>query len=169
MTPTRTFTLVHAASVAPALAYSCGDNHVEHAELPSVRLVAPQGDRPEYHEGCEAWADLGFRFREPPRVECARRWYDADPAQADCTITIGVVIEPGLIERTGSDAAADRQARTVLLDDQNHDVVLSLAHECGHILLDTPRHTQGGVMGGASYELRDVDYELACATIGVCR
>jgi hypothetical protein len=167
VTPTRTFILVHAASVALALGYSCGDNHYERAELPSVRLVAPAGDRPEYHDGCEAWAELGFRFRDPPRVECGRRWYD--DAQTDCTITIGIVVQPDLIERTGSDAAAQRDFRTVYLDDDNHDVVLSVAHECGHILLDTPRHTQGGVMGGASRDLTGVDYELACETIGVCQ
>ena len=48
------------------------------------------------------------------------------------------------------------------------DLLVAVAHELGHVLLDTSEHTVGGVMGGSSSQLQPVDYELACAAIGVC-
>jgi len=164
MTPAARFVLVHVTAVALCVAYACDDGRT--VELPSVKLVPPA---PAYVDGADAWEALGFTLVEEPLVECNRGWYASDPRQVDCTITIGVVVDPGLIERLGSDAAANRAFRTVYIDDDNHAVVRALAHEAGHILLDTPRHTHGGVMGGASTELRDVDYALACEAIGVCR
>lgn len=170
MTPTRTFIAAHATAVVLAVAYSCREP-APIAELPSVRLVADPV-RDEHLTGARAWEPLGFvvSLEESGLRECQRRWYASDREDAfDCQITIGIVIESGLIERTGSDAAASREMRAVYLDDDVRWLGGAVAHEVGHILLDTPLHTRGGVMGGASGELRDVDYELACETIGVCR
>lgn len=139
---------------------------------PAVHVVAPEGLLPEYLDGASGWAPLGFDVsgESSGLVECQRRWYASQSDTRDCQLTIGVVVEPGLIERTGSDAAASREFRTVFLDDSlaGERLLQAVAHEAGHILLDTPRHTQGGIMGGVSYTMWDVDRELACETLGIC-
>lgn len=136
--------------------------------LPHVVLVdAQELDA----EGASAWAELGFRFDGEVTPECARRWYD-EPRELECTITIGFVRDPLLRERVGTNAMSNRDTRTVTLDAElvdTFELLIAGAHEVGHIVLDTPTHTAGGVMGGADWRLHDVDRELACETIGVCR
>ena len=137
-------------------------------QLPAVRLVVPGEFHEDYLLGAKAWEELGFDVElgvPGELVECQRGWYHGD---FNCQLTIGVVVDPLLKERTGSDAASDRNARAVLLDDTRTEYLIAVAHEVGHIVLDTPRHTHGGVMGGSSSVLRDVDFQLACETIGVC-
>ncbi len=141
--------------------------------MPWIRLVVPGEDRSEYLEGARAWESLGFNVElenEISRDECQRHWYTGERA---CQLTIGIVVEPELIARTGSDAASRRDERAVFLDDailaKRTQLLIAVAHEIGHIVLDTREHTRGGVMGGATWTLRDADFELACRTISVCR
>lgn len=157
-----------------------------HADNPVVVLVHDGEPRPEYLDGARAWEPLGYRFHLASdeevvlsggqlAPECGRQWYDR--GCRDCQLTIGIVVDPLLLERLGSDAAADREARAVLLDDRllesdteaaSRYLQIAVAHEVGHIVLDTPLHTDGGIMGGASAEMREVDYQLACDTINTC-
>lgn len=146
--------------------------------LPSVRIAAPAGMRAEYMQGARAWATLGFdvgRYAEDgTRLECYRHWYRVD-GDRDCQLTIGIVIDDQLIQRTGSDAASSRDERRVSIHPslleaaRSRELVIAIAHEVGHIVLDTPSHTAGGVMGARSEVLSRSDFELACKTIGVCR
>lgn len=142
--------------------------------------------RIEYLDGACAWEPLGFRVYladEPEAAdaggqiapECGPRWYQH--GSRDCQITIDIVVDPLLLERSGTDAAAFSATRVVLLDDRlleadtgpaSRYLRTAVAHEVGHVVLDTGRHTQGGIMGGATSVMRDVDYELACETIGTC-
>jgi hypothetical protein len=115
------------------------------------------------------WNELGFAFSTDDRgPECERRWY-AD-GQFDCQVTIGFVAELYLEERVGRVAYADR-ANRIAHYDANLDgftLCIAIAHETGHILLDSDEHTNGGVMGSLDCALADVDRELACRSIGAC-
>lgn len=136
--------------------------------LPHVVLVDGQD---ELADGARAWRELGFRFDGAGARECFRRWYD-EPRELECNITIGFVRDPLLRERMGADAMSNRDTRTVTVDadvTDSFELLIAGAHEVGHIVLDTPDHTVGGVMGGADWSLHDVDRELACSTIGVCQ
>lgn len=125
---------------------------------------------PEYLEAARAWETLGFDVdmgAYGDMRECPRRWYVS--GDIDCQITLEVIREPMLRERRGTDALSDIAARGIAIDTRVADRVeltAAMAHESGHILLDTPEHTQGGIMGGASIVVTDVDLELACRTIG---
>lgn len=162
---------------------ACLDDEAPRA--PSVRLFHDGAERAEYLRGARGWEPLGFEFAigdpivtEPEHPECSRKWYERVQrlGSEDCQISITIVVDPLLIERTGFDAAAGRDSRVVYLDDlileshtpaALHYLTVAVAHEVGHIVLDTPLHTDGGIMGGATATMRDVDYELACSSIGL--
>lgn len=156
--------------LALALVAGCS---IERPAAPVVHVVTAP-DQPMldvYLDGARAWTPLGFDFETVDQglEECRRDWFVT--GEIACQISIGVVREPLLREQTGSDARADRWNRAVLIDADVYDyyeLLRASSHEFGHILLDTSRHTAGGVMGGASWLLRGVDYELACEEIGIC-
>ena len=113
---------------------------------------------------------LGLYVDPKPGERCARNWHNTGPI--DCAITIDVGRDPLLVEKFGTQALSNRGERTVLIDARLTDrdrLRVAAAHEIGHIILDTPRHTQGGIMGGSAWVMRPVDFALACETIGVCR
>jgi hypothetical protein len=120
-------------------------------------------------EAANAWRPLGFvaTLDDPKLPECARHWY-ADKASPPCKITIRVIVDPRLLEIAHTGAQSDRTGRTVWIDASTapYPARYALAHEVGHIVLDTPKHTLGGVMGGSTYWLTPVDYALACEAIG---
>lgn len=123
----------------------------------------------EYRDGASAWTPLGFDVVEQYDLpECERHWYEA--GNVDCAITIGIRRDQMLREREGTNALSNRADRSVTIDTSlsGYDLIVAVAHEVGHIVLDTPEHTHGGVMGGASAQLEAVDYELACRTIHIC-
>ena len=138
--------------------------------LPTIRIVTWPGQPQvsEYLDGALVWSPLGFgaTLDEQDQPECARGWYVT--GETDCVLTIGVQRVPNLRETAGTSALSNRAERSVVIDSRlsGYDLILAMAHETGHIVLDTPSHTQGGVMGGASTRLEQVDYELACEAIG---
>jgi hypothetical protein len=155
--------------VALALALACVACNSIDPGRPHVHLIADTR-MPVYLDGARAWTPLGFAFdfTSDGRVECQRRWFEGSD---DCQLTIGIVVDPLTLERTGSPAAADRHGRVVYLDDTLGDsgrtaMRVAIAHEIGHIVLDTPEHTKGGIMGAASWQMTEVDYALACESIG---
>ncbi len=122
-----------------------------------------------YGDGASAWIPLGFDVVERSNLpECERRWYET--GDTDCVITIGIRRDPMLRDREGTNALSNRADRSVTIDASlsGYDLIVAVAHEVGHIVLDTPEHTRGGVMGGSSAQLEAVDYELACRTIRIC-
>lgn len=141
-------------------------------DAPDVQLVTWPGQPMlvGYASGAEVWSPLGFDVtQDSEQLECPRRWY-ADPRVTDCVITIGVKREPMLIERMGTSAYANRDERYIVIDERlaGYDLIVAVAHEIGHVVLDSPEHTRGGVMGGSSAKLEAVDYDLACRAIGLC-
>ncbi|MGE0402909.1 MAG: hypothetical protein AB7T06_39755 [Kofleriaceae bacterium] len=128
----------------------------------------------EYVDGARTWEPLGFTVEADElgavaEDECPRRWYAT--GEYDCTLTVGVKRDPQLLSREGTLASSNRAARSIAINTSvvaSYDLVLAMAHEVGHIVLDTSEHTVGGVMGGSSTVLEAVDYELACRAIGAC-
>lgn len=123
-----------------------------------------------YLKGARAWEALDFvaSFADSGHTECARHWYEDSPT---CQLTIGIVRDPTLRQREGTTALSDRDARTIRIDSSVTEffaLLIAVAHEVGHIVLDTPLHTQGGIMGGSAFTMTDVDRQLACTTVHVC-
>lgn len=128
----------------------------------------------EHLDGANAWAPLGFKVDYEhgayARTECGRRWYASEVVDTECQITIGVVMVDNLVERRGTDALADREARAIYLDTRldGDRLRIATAHEVGHIILDAPDHTRTGIMSGRTWRMSDDDRELACRKIGIC-
>lgn len=154
------------------LAFAFAGCAVEVPAAPQVYVRAPYDPMlPVYTAGPDAWSPLGFEAvtDDPGTPECARDWYVH--RTTDCKITMWIYRVPDLVETAGTQAQTDPTTRAVSIDSRLVDPLhlqIAVAHEAGHILLDTPRHTQGGIMGGADCVMHDVDYQLACETIGYC-
>lgn len=127
---------------------------------PSVNLVADPVPVPY------GWGEIGFSFGDSGFGECGLGWYKFD--ETDCQITIGVVFVPMLRERTGTNAQTHRDQRFVEVDSRltGYALKIAVAHEVGHVLLDTSEHTRTGIMSGSSLAISDDDRELACRSIG---
>lgn len=135
---------------------------------PPVAIIPVDTDPlPEYIAGPRAWEEIGFVVGGPTDLsECPRRWYET--GETDCQISI-TVVRGYTRERYGSDAVSDIQTRGIFVDFRYTDpnlLLVAMAHEAGHILLDTREHTLGGIMGGATATVTPQDRELACSTIG---
>ena len=112
------------------------------------------------------WEPLGTTFGDAGLDECYFDWYKID--ETDCQITIGVVRVPMLRERAGTNARTFRDQRRIEIDSRlaGIDLDYAVAHEVGHILLDTSEHTPTGIMSGYATEMSADDWALACRTIG---
>lgn len=163
----------------------------EPADSPSVQLVMWPGQAEDslLLDGSRAWHELGFevtwahvegdhyvnRVRE---VECPQHWYTLGLGRDDCQITIGVrtVDLQSMGFKSSTAGVADRPGRVIMLDTEHtrEDFyrVAVMAHEAGHILLDTGHLPEGqeGIMSGGylTWEPTQADYDLACRSIGIC-
>jgi hypothetical protein len=170
-------------SLACLLALAACAEEPAHDRQPVVVIYHDGAARPEYLAGASAWEPLGFEFvlgsdvpmGERLAPECGRQWFQE--GCHDCQITLSFIIDPLLYERSGYDAAAVRDSRAAYFDEMlltsdtpaaSSYLKVAVAHEVGHLILDTAEHTEGGIMGGAVAAMRDVDYALACRAIGVC-
>lgn len=139
---------------------------------PHVHLVIADGDPnlAAYERAGSAWEMLGFTVsgEDVHADECPRFWYAMHLVSCQITVTLERV--PRLVELAKTEAMTNRTARLVRIDAAiaGDRLRVALSHEIGHVLLDTPRHTQGGLMGGATWWLTEVDFALACETIGIC-
>lgn len=153
--------------VLATLIFLIGTGCVERPAAPAVQLVT---DRAEDVAGVSAWEPLGFdvALEDSDLPECDPQWYDE--GELDCQITIGVRRVELLREHVGSNARSFRDQRLIEVDSRldTFGLLYALSHESGHILLDTKTHTAGGIMGGSTYVLTDVDRQLACETIHIC-
>lgn len=160
-------------AIVAALAGCTTTEPAPHVRIAVVDAFGYSEQLPEYLEGTRAWEPLGFdvAFGGRSDHECPRRWYDG--TDVDCQITIELVRVPHLVETEGSKALSEIARRGIKIDTRVIDRVELLgavAHEVGHILLDTPRHTTGGIMGGQGWQMLAPwpDLELACMTIHRC-
>lgn len=127
--------------------------------MPPINLV---GDPVPVPHG---WDPLGVEFTDAGLEECGFTWYRFD--EVDCQITVGIVLVPMLRERAGTNARTFRDQRRIEIDSrlEGIDLDYAIAHEVGHILLDTSEHTRTGIMSGYATEMTADDWALACRTI----
>lgn len=137
---------------------------------PHVLLVTDR-ELPEYLMGASGWDPLGFQFtdQDTGMPECEIDWWNT--GKTDCQISIGLVRDPFLRARYGTNAMADQMSRTITIDSSVTDqfaLLIASAHEFGHLILQSGTHTKTGIMAGISYIMSEDDYALACETIHVC-
>lgn len=131
-------------------------------DAPNVNLVADPVPAPS------GWEVLGYTFDGDVGLpECDLHWHVGK--EPPCQITIGVVRVPMLRERTGTNARSFRDRRRVEIDSRLEGTALdfAVAHEVGHILLDTSEHTPTGIMSGGAQYVSSDDRALACRTVGL--
>ncbi len=147
---------------------SCRPERPRPPPAPHVRIVVDGEHLGAYLS--PAWSPLGFTvsFDDLHIAECPRFWYALH--EVNCQITVLVLRDQRLLELAHTEGMADRTGRTIRIDASvtGDRLKISMAHELGHILLDTPTHTAGGIMGGSTWWMKPVDYELACKTIAIC-
>jgi hypothetical protein len=129
-------------------------------------------DKRDVEAGVIAWQSVGFvggieLKTNLPR--CPNDWYKRSPQVTECVIEIGVIRERGLMVNHQVMGQADRVTDTIHVDSLlfNFDLIHVIAHEVGHILMNTSKHTAKGVMlsGGWEWWLSVEDKALACETI----
>jgi hypothetical protein len=142
-----------------------------------ARFVAPSAwsadDRAQVARGLGVWRGLGFTTAvevEPTLPLCPNDWYKRTPQLLACSIVIALRKEPGMIATYSHYAQSDRATDVTTVDDSVHGKKLAsvIAHEAGHVLLNTSSHTTYGAMapGGDFVFLAAHDKRLACLTIG---
>lgn len=153
-----------------AIVIACRPEPPRPPPAPHVRLIVEPASSPHDLYETRAWAPLGFTvsFDDLKLEECPRFWYAMH--LTNCQITVFVQRDPRLLELAHTEGLADRTHRSISIDASvtGDRLKISVAHELGHILLDTPTHTAGGIMGGSTWWMKPVDYELACSSIGIC-
>ena len=137
--------------------------------LPYVHLVVAGEPLKAYLDGARAWSELGFTvgLEDQGKPECPSTWR-REPLATSCQFSIALRREPGLRLRTGTNALAWRPFREIVIDTDvvnYYDLIISVAHEVGHVLLDTSAHTKTGVMSGAVWALEPEDRALACVQV----
>lgn len=154
--------------VVALLVFGCRPERPRPPPAPHVRIVVDGPELGAY--ATPAWAPLGFTvsFEDVFLPECPRFWYAM--GQTNCQITVLVIRDQRLLELAHTEGMADRTHRTIRIDASvaADRLKIAMAHELGHILLDTPAHTDGGIMGGATWWMKPVDFALACKTIAIC-
>jgi Zn-dependent protease with chaperone function len=121
-------------------------------------------------EGLAAWRQLGFITeveQETALPACPNDW--AARGLIHCALVLGLRKEPCLMSE-GMRGASDRVTDTITVDANIHGKELAhvIAHEAGHILLNTSKHVRSyGVMlsGGSMSDLSAQDRALACGAI----
>lgn len=127
--------------------------------VPPINLVGDEVPAPH------GWEPLGTTFGDAGLEECGFTWYKFD--ETDCQITVGVVRVPMLRERAGTNARTFRDQRRIEIDLRldGYALEVAVAHEVGHVLLDTAEHTPTGIMSGTTTEMSEDDWALARRTI----
>lgn len=162
--------------VTIALLASCATR--PHGPTAVLRFATPgmwsPSDVEAVRRGASVWVRLGFRsFVEhvPHLPECPNDWHRR--GITECAITVGVVRDPHLLEHEGVDGMASRERHEIIVDSRwdGWNLTALVAHELGHILLNTPRHLDPGDEGvmakaGAEWQPSQADERLACETVG---
>lgn len=154
--------------VAAACTHTYGPTAVLHFEG-----TWTAADREAARRGASVWAQIDFRYAldASPLPACPRDWYQRKVTA--CAIHVGLRWQPGLQADYSASGMTDRGTREILLDPQWHGWALTsiVAHELGHVLLDTARHLAAGLRGvmqahTSTWEPSAADRALACETIG---
>lgn len=154
-------------SVLVVAAPACGDN--TWPALPRVVLTFDDWG-PEIAEDAEVWEQIGFDVvTDDPGQQpvCAQRWYDYE--WDGCEIRVRIKAASQLDD--GAVGRALRGLGEIWILDTTQRPGLVLAHELGHIVLNTGEHVDEGLMSATTvsitFELTDEDLALACKAAGI--
>lgn len=123
-------------------------------------------------DGVRAWEPLGFSFgfQESSLPECPPRWWVS--GETECQISVWVEVDPDIRKLTGSNALSNIDTKDIAIDSSlvidPLGFSIAAAHEMGHVLLHTKKHTSSGVMSGTSSYITRTDKDLACEEILIC-
>lgn len=104
----------------------------------------------------------------------SRAWEPLGIVQVDAGADVRVlasfadeIIEDGV----SVDGMARRRERTIVIrrDLPPFRFAVIVAHELGHVVLDTAQHGSCGIMGGSDVVPCEDDYRIACEDAGLCR
>lgn len=137
---------------------------------PGVVVVTTDAPAHVLDDAITAWSALGFHEGSDSDAECAADWFVT--GDVDCSIFISVEMDDTLIEEYRVGGLADVEGRRIWLYPAAENLHALVAHEFGHVLLNTSEHIAGrpAVMNGGPGLLHATvaDYQLACRTIGLC-
>lgn len=171
--PTRNYSLEKLALTAAvaALATWATGCTTDVPEQPYVTFAPKDGPLPEYDDAIDIWSSLGFRAAPPEGTPpCEHNWYDID--QTECTIRVS--LERGDLSYFGIWGFTIREEGLVMIHSKlvGDELTFAVAHELGHVLLDSGEHLMGderGIMSGVTtLRLSDDDRALACRVRGFC-
>lgn len=138
----------------------------------------PDADRQSTSDGANAWVRLGYietQTDDPSLPECPPFWYRTKTTNCKLTVVLQKIVNLSGEFNGTVDGMADQGSRSIFIDSKWNGwaMVAIMAHEFGHILLDTPKHLVKGQIGimvpaGDSWIPTQADYDLACSTIGIC-
>jgi hypothetical protein len=140
-------------------------------DQPDVTVaIVPLTDRaaaiaPDAEVAASAWAPAGIGIVR-------------DPADADVVVYLDRFDSLPLERDPDAWGIADRNTNTIGIwvrldpDDPLYalEFCVAVAHEVGHVVLDTPEHARpdsGGIMSGEDCRVSAADLELACRTVGI--
>lgn len=140
----KTLAIAHLTACALALAYSCSDVAPEVAYSLEVRSPSLE---PELARALRGWETIGL-FRAPVGES------DVGP----------FFVELAPRASLPSDGVANPNTKQIFIGDNlsGRRLLVILAHEVGHLLLDTPEHTRCGIMGASDTLPCSEDIALAC-------
>lgn len=140
------------------LVAGCAEAPPENAYL-HLDISTRAGDHEHYLTAARTWEALGFEVGD---VDANLPTCEPHERAARCQLTVTLDLAPYLSQTDGL---------AIIIDSREPDpgrVRIAIAHEAGHVLLDTGDHAPGGqlaVMAGTWSEVTDVDRVFACAHV----
>lgn len=134
----------------------------------NVRLVLRGVPADAANVGFRTWSsELGLGVApDARRRECDRPWWKTPEP---CEVSIVITAEKGLREQIGHDGDTNLELRAIRIDTRvlaNRTLLWTvIAHELGHVFLNTSEHTADGVMGSKDWVLHDGDRALIQRTV----
>lgn len=140
------------AILAMLLVACAADPAPEPALTFELRTIDPaDSDADAYSRAARAWRDVGA--------------FEVEGAE----LVLWIDRYPHLREEVGSNGVRQGNHLTIDARVTGRELLVVAAHEVGHAILDTSRHTSGcGVMGGSDVLLCEEDYIIACEEAGLC-
>lgn len=151
-------------SIAIASFTACAEPAAE-TVLEYVLVPVPLGveTAEQYDPALRAWDEIGIR-----RVPLPDGATTVDDLRGAGIVPVVLHRVPGLVRDLEVYGLADRATGDILIDADLDPfrLAVTVAHEVGHVVLDTGEHTSCGIMGGRDVLACDEDLELACRTAG---
>lgn len=157
-------------AIAAALLGAC----TAEPELPHVVIYADPQLAGDVAAVAAVWEPLGFTFGEPRKQlpQCYLHWTRSELEPCEISVIVHVGTDDIL---RGNLGVTVPDLRTAWVDVDAGRPWLVMAHEVGHVLLDSNSHLLDGERGVMAWtsalieeQLTDADRRLACRNRGVC-